>query len=727
MLKLLNGADNPIINIDDFYIDELWSGLDELVFNIRIADPVYPSILEESIVEYEQPYLVKAIDGGSKTAKVKCQLNLDDLKKDMLLAYNNGSDTVAGTVEGVLPSGWSVMDHSYISNRRTIELEAGTPLDVIQECVDTYSVVIRYDVKRKQVHIWDPESFEPLGAFADKDLNLKEINYKGKSSEFATRLYGYGKDGLSVAAINGGKPYVEDFTYSDKIISVYWKDDRYTVTENLLEDMKKRLKKLAVPTISYSCSVVDLAKTNPELYGFQDFSLMQVVRLVDSDKKLMINHQVVQYRRYPFYPEKNVVTLSTVAPSVQRTVKQLQESMENPSSPFRKQMQAAIDNATERINLAEKGYVILPKDDDGNITEMLIMNTADKETATKVWRWNMGGLGYSSNGYNGPYGTAITMDGAIVANYITVGTMSCDRIRGGILILGGKDNGDGVFSLKDAAGTEIVGMDNTGITAIGGKIGRWYITSTMLCNEKTIKGDGTTNNCGMGYNSDWAFWAGAGRFRVSDTGYLYAKNADITGKITATSGAIGGNTITSSGFETHGGSFVVGNDSYIAMRDYQGRPFGIIRPYDFNNNPNVCYGAMGGNLYLGTYDTNNVICDRDFYAAWADIEYIQIDSGKVGTASITSSEKYKKDIKVYSGNAMELINKSKVYQYKYKKDKKPVQRYGLIIERECPEEIVSEFGDSIDLYSMCAFSWAAIQELSRKVDKLYGKTRNSCA
>ena len=55
MLKLLNGADNPIINIDDFYIDELWSGLDELVFNIQIADPVYPSILEESIVEYEQP------------------------------------------------------------------------------------------------------------------------------------------------------------------------------------------------------------------------------------------------------------------------------------------------------------------------------------------------------------------------------------------------------------------------------------------------------------------------------------------------------------------------------------------------------------------------------------------------------------------------------------------------------------------------------------------------
>lgn len=77
MLKLLNGQDNPVLNIDNFYIDELWSGLDELVFDIPITDPAYKSILEEAVVEYEQPYLVKAIDGGSSTAKVKCQLNVD--------------------------------------------------------------------------------------------------------------------------------------------------------------------------------------------------------------------------------------------------------------------------------------------------------------------------------------------------------------------------------------------------------------------------------------------------------------------------------------------------------------------------------------------------------------------------------------------------------------------------------------------------------------------------
>lgn len=41
-----------------------------------------------------------------------------------------------------------------------------------------------------------------------------------------------------------------------------------------------------------------------------------------------------------------------------------------------------------------------------------------------MWRWNSAGLGYSKNGYNGDYGLAITMNGAIVADFITVGTLN---------------------------------------------------------------------------------------------------------------------------------------------------------------------------------------------------------------------------------------------------------------------------------------------------------------
>lgn len=92
----------------------------------------------------------------------------------------------------------------------------------------------------------------------------------------------------------------------------------------------------------------------------------------------------------------------------------------------------AVDNATRQITGAAGGHVRFIYDDD-ILTEIVIMDTDDIDTATKVWRWNSGGFGYSSTGYAGPYTTAITQDGSIVADFITSGEMSAERISGGTL------------------------------------------------------------------------------------------------------------------------------------------------------------------------------------------------------------------------------------------------------------------------------------------------------
>lgn len=88
----------------------------------------------------------------------------------------------------------------------------------------------------------------------------------------------------------------------------------------------------------------------------------------------------------------------------------------------------AVQNATDLITGTNGGSIRMMYDVNEQPYELLIMNTNDISTATKVWRWNLGGLGYSSNGYGGPYGLAITQDGAIVADYITTGTLSADVI-----------------------------------------------------------------------------------------------------------------------------------------------------------------------------------------------------------------------------------------------------------------------------------------------------------
>lgn len=432
MLKLLSN-NNAVLPIDDFYILEKSTGLDELVFSISIYDENYPYILEESIVEYEQPYLVKAIDAGVNTAKVKCQLDLDALKAEMKIGYSNNSSTLAATVNGVLPEGWMFIDHSDSVIQRTIEGDY-TPYEIIVECAVTYDVVFRFKPKEKRIYAYNLASFKPLGAFASRELNLKEINYKGKSTDFYTRLYAYGKDGLSFADLNNGKEYVDNFTYSDKIVCAVMRDERYTTKDGLLEAASKQVATGGIPSRSYECAVYDLAKTNPEMYSFQDFSLFSVVRLIDDIKKVSINYQVVEYQRYPYYPEKNVITLSTTPMKIQNTVKNLQEQIENPQSSFRVMMQNTIDNMAAAIAGYDGGNMIVTQNTEGKPNGIMIMDTDSKDTAKKVLWFNLNGITYSENGANGPFDTVWSFkDNGFVADFIVAGILNASLLKVGMI------------------------------------------------------------------------------------------------------------------------------------------------------------------------------------------------------------------------------------------------------------------------------------------------------
>lgn len=97
-------------------------------------------------------------------------------------------------------------------------------------------------------------------------------------------------------------------------------------------------------------------------------------------------------------------------------------------------MNSAIKNATGLITGQTGGYVVInTASDTGKPYELLILDAPSIEEAVNVWRWNVGGLGFSSNGYNGPYDTAITADGQIVADFITSGTLVANIVKAGVL------------------------------------------------------------------------------------------------------------------------------------------------------------------------------------------------------------------------------------------------------------------------------------------------------
>nr|DAT70682.1 MAG TPA: tail protein [Caudoviricetes sp.] len=92
-------------------------------------------------------------------------------------------------------------------------------------------------------------------------------------------------------------------------------------------------------------------------------------------------------------------------------------------------IQQAVLNATGWLTGDNGGYVIFRRNDSGQLVEQFISDSLDLQAAKNIWRWNLGGLGFSSNGINGPYKLAITQDGSFVADFITVGTLSAIVIQ----------------------------------------------------------------------------------------------------------------------------------------------------------------------------------------------------------------------------------------------------------------------------------------------------------
>ena len=571
MLKLLSDS-NAVLNVDDFYIKEQASGLDELIFNMSIYDENYPHVLEEAVIEYEQPYIVKAIDAGAEQAKVKCQLDLDALKATLTVGYSNGSNTLYGTVSGVLPAGWTFLDNSGSTISRTIEGNY-TPLEVIQACVDTYGVVFRFDIKNKIVRAYTLTDFQPIGSFASRELNLTEINYKGKSTDFYTRLYAYGKDGLSFADINNGLPYVDYNEYSDKVICAYWQDDRYTVAENLLAAAQEAVKTGGTPQRSYECSVYDLAATNPEMYSWQDFSLFSVVKLIDDIKGISLNYQVVERQVYPYYPEKNVVTLSSTAPKIQNTVKNIQVELENPNSNFRQSMQNLINSLAASITGEDGGNLRFTFNTEGQPNGIMIMDTADESTAQKILWLNLSGILYSSNGVNGPFDAVWSFaEGGFIADWIVAGSILANIIHGGTLTLGGASNGNGVCRVLDAEGNEVARLDVDGLNVSRGIISG--VTINLGNNFiATSSGQITAKNGNIGI---WEFYDQV--FMTTDYKLQFVKQSDgswnisnLDGGISCKGASFGGLVICANGLQVSGGLSVSGTKNRLVETESYGK------------------------------------------------------------------------------------------------------------------------------------------------------------
>lgn len=445
MLKVYN-PNNPAdviplpIDDDKRYVTHKYNGYDTLSFEIESNNPLYRYIVEEAKIEDDKNrYVIKNIDEHSNFVTIRCDIDLDDWKAEIIYEYRRTRYYLTQVIDEILPAGWSVEWRCTSTKRTTIEgitgepMKAVTPLDILWKASEVWSVVFNFEVLSKTLIIIDPSIYTSSGVFFTDEINIKSIGFVGSSDGYATRLYAFGakdEEGnpMTFADINYGKPYVENYTYSNKIICVGWSDERYSVKENLLEAAKQKLEQICMPSRSYDCEACDLK---------DDIWMYKVVTLVDRVRRTRVDHQIVEWKEYP-NNQMDTITISKTAPNIESFISNVKNDLEanakDNNETMQKLLNEAVENATGKITGSNGGNFLWIFDANGNLTELVnLTDSMDINTAKSVWRWNKAGLGHTNDGYNGAMTLALLADGSINANVITSGNLTANIIKAGVL------------------------------------------------------------------------------------------------------------------------------------------------------------------------------------------------------------------------------------------------------------------------------------------------------
>lgn len=189
---------------------------------------------------------------------------------------------------------------------------------------------------------------------------------------------------------------------------------------------------IGVPKVSLDVSFIQLEQTEE----YKNIALLERVELCDTvnvefpELGISATAKCVKTVYDVLQERYTSVELGEARTNIADTIADQQQKIEK--APTTSTMQKAINNATNWLTNAD-GYVIAVKDDNGTWKEILFLDTPSAETAKNVLRINTNGIGFSTNGVNGPYRNAWTIDGSLVADFITTGVLTANLIKAGVL------------------------------------------------------------------------------------------------------------------------------------------------------------------------------------------------------------------------------------------------------------------------------------------------------
>lgn len=301
--------------------------------------------------------------------------------------------------------------------------------------------------------------------------NLMDFVGSWDESEYATVILPFGarldtspiealEAYLTVESVNQGSKYVQNaeavarFGWIEKVVR--WDD--VTNPSILLSKARNYLTEIQFDNMTIEVNALDLHYIDPSIDAID---LLDRIRVISEPHGLDKIFPVSKLEIPLDSPEETIYTLGT---NIQTSLTSVNNStsaailgkiaaMPSEQSVLEK----AKAQAAAVMNLKTTGYITIVQNEQETGTDaMYISELPDYSASEKYWRLDMHGLGYTQDAGE-HWDIAITMDGRIVADFITTGTMSADRIRTGIL---SSTNNNVVFNLNTGTLTMNAGSIN---------------------------------------------------------------------------------------------------------------------------------------------------------------------------------------------------------------------------------------------------------------------------
>lgn len=273
--------------------------------------------------------------------------------------------------------------------------------------------------------------------------NLLNFTRKWDATEFATVIVPLGArldkspiqalDAyVTVESVNDGSIYVQsseavaEHGWIEKVVN--WDD--VSVPANLLSKARAYLSDIQFDNMSIELSALDMHYLD---VNYEAVKLLDKIRVISRPHGMDRYFPVTKLEIPLDAPESTQFTLGdSITPSLTKVNNQINSKILQEIESLPKEHQIlteAKENATEIMRKATNGHVTITHDDNGS-EGLILSDTRNYLNATKMWLLNMNGFGYTDDGGD-TFRIAVTMDGAIVADFITTGTLRGELLKAG--------------------------------------------------------------------------------------------------------------------------------------------------------------------------------------------------------------------------------------------------------------------------------------------------------